>query len=140
MSFPDLELLPTKEDIVKKDMEIERLENKVNQMRDAIETALSYQGESMEEWLYEKLKFCLEGKRAKKKVEKMPDTQKNLELAPCPFCGGEAAIEYCEIGCCGGKPRWVVCDGCGAMQDAPKAFSTVKETIDNWNTRHNEQG
>lgn len=59
MSFPDLELLPTKEDIVKKDMEIERLENKVNQMRDAIETALSYQGESMEEWLYEKLKFCL---------------------------------------------------------------------------------
>lgn len=59
MEMPELELLPTKEDLVKKDMEIEKLENKVNQMRDAIESVLSYQGEHMEEWLYEKLKFCL---------------------------------------------------------------------------------
>lgn len=59
MTLPDLELLPTKEDFVKKDMEIERLENKVNQMRDAIRSALDYQGEHMEDWLYEKLKFCL---------------------------------------------------------------------------------
>lgn len=59
MKMTELELLPTKEDLVKKDMEIERLENKVNQMRDAIESVLSYQGEQMEDWLYEKLKFCL---------------------------------------------------------------------------------
>lgn len=59
MEMPELELLPTKEDLVKKDMEIEKLENKVNQMRDAIESVLSYQGEHMEEWLHEKLKFCL---------------------------------------------------------------------------------
>lgn len=59
MEMPELELLPTKEDLVKKGMEIEKLENKVNQMRDAIESVLSYQGEHMEDWLYKKLKFCL---------------------------------------------------------------------------------
>ena len=50
------------------------------------------------------------------------------KLKPCPFCGGEAEITYCDEGCCGAKPYEVYCD-CGAH------ISAYEKSIKAWNTR-----
>ena len=63
----------------------------------------------------------------------------NVQLKPCPFCGGEASTHICgseayEIG----SPRrhivarWVSCDSCGA---SGSSTFDMDEAIKAWNIR-----
>ena len=51
-------------------------------------------------------------------------------LKPCPFCGGEAAVEPEGITPCG---YWVKCSECGIEQSEPYEFSD--DAIAAWNRR-----
>jgi Lar family restriction alleviation protein len=56
--------------------------------------------------------------------------QEQVQLLPCPFCGGEADILKAATNIC---DYWVTCANCGA--DGPWK-DTRAETIAAWNTRH----
>tara|TARA_Y100000310_G_scaffold341165_1_gene439427 strand:+ start:98 stop:280 length:183 start_codon:yes stop_codon:yes gene_type:complete len=57
----------------------------------------------------------------------------SIKLKPCPFCGGEAEIQYCEEGCCGALPRSIECE-CGCYLGL-EAFPTEESAIQAWNRR-----
>lgn len=59
------------------------------------------------------------------------------ELLPCPFCGCQAEIDYCDEGCCGALPRSVECTN---LQCGLEWFTVIAkndaEAIRQWNTRY----
>lgn len=54
----------------------------------------------------------------------------NVELKPCPFCGGEARIDEGMRGY-----PCILCGTCGASSDYAST-DDVSEAITAWNTRH----
>lgn len=52
-----------------------------------------------------------------------------IELKPCPFCGGKAEVEENE-----GYPEWIYCTSCGAKVRG-KSYG-IKDSTDAWNRRH----
>ena len=71
----------------------------------------------------------------------MPDSDDNYPeradyiglMDLCPFCGGhDLEIVFCDIDCCGGKPRWIQCN-CGA--ELGGSWNTLEEAIAAWNHR-----
>ena len=61
-----------------------------------------------------------------------------VELKPCPFCGGEAAY-HTDSGPTGEVYGWVGCNQCDAMSchiDVRSMQPEETHPIDAWNTRH----
>ena len=59
-----------------------------------------------------------------------PLTAGDVKLLPCPFCGGDGAIEKTTYG----RPimKWVKCRNCEA---GATAYSTVSDAVSAWNAR-----
>jgi len=55
---------------------------------------------------------------------------KNIELKPCPFCGGEAKIQGITV-------VWIKCKQCGT---STCGFKEEKRAIDLWNSRKPRSG
>ena len=89
--------------------------------------------------LYEALKDVLEeipviaGDSRAESIEEasklIREIEKEYELKPCPFCGGEAV--YPEGITVGGI--WITCDKCGIVQGHP--YMTREEALAAWNRR-----
>lgn len=69
-------------------------------------------------------------------TEKQVNKDEAIELLPCPFCGGEAELEF-QIGDIG--DTWaVICVGnkmCPCYSHRVYCLATQMEAIDNWNRR-----
>ena len=63
----------------------------------------------------------------------------DVELKPCPFCGGKATLVYFDVDD-GGKWQ-VICDDCGACSDYydeewnPDNLLKGNEAVESWNRR-----
>ena len=56
------------------------------------------------------------------------------ELKPCPFCGGEAEIIYCEDSCCHSQMRYIRCPNL----DCNAEVWQDKDSIKAWNNRQDK--
>lgn len=57
--------------------------------------------------------------------------KKEIELKPCPFCGGKAVIKYGSEGYC----SWIFCEDCYATSAACFPPESVEKAIEAWNRR-----
>lgn len=51
----------------------------------------------------------------------------DIELKPCPFCGGDACLVWCK-----GHLHKVECEGCHATS---AQYITPQEAVEAWNER-----
>lgn len=62
----------------------------------------------------------------------MDGEENDMEIKPCPFCGGKAIVEDC--GTCGDTGRYFVrCSKCDISQDA--LWATKQTAVKRWNKR-----
>lgn len=54
----------------------------------------------------------------------------NIELKPCPFCGGEAVIDIWNDG-----SAWIKCENIYDCSCEMGLFDSAKEAADIWNKR-----
>lgn len=89
-----------------------------------------------------KLQYAVFEKMTELAKEQNNDTQKSLELSPCPFCGEDdikIAVhkwnndpkedDFYSVACCN--------TDCG--RPCKSGFPTRQEAVNSWNTRHTEQ-
>lgn len=60
----------------------------------------------------------------------------DAKLKNCPKCNAEVKMSFCEPECCGGLPRYVLCE-CGLEFWFPN-FTSYDECVKMWNFRCDE--
>lgn len=65
---------------------------------------------------------------------------KMIDLKPCPFCGGDAAIGQAAIGSKKYPVWWVRCKRCGATTASHGSEGGEENAVKAWNRRTDDKG